>query len=211
MGRIVPTHPGGEFRIRFFADSILITLPIEREDLSWFPIARVFSGIGTVLATAFGRGILLRGAIATGQYIETDDAVLGPAILDAAHWYELADLFGVLATPNTYFTICRLLCDRKELESWPVGATEMLGYPYDVPLNNGQSLHTHLVDWTFSARIRSRDASTNIQRWFYGVIGDYLITPDVESKYRNTLQFLEICDSEWKSRCRKGKLERNST
>lgn len=202
-GRIVPEHPGGEFRIRFFADSILITLPIEREHLNWVPIARTFSGVAAVLATAFGRGILFRGAIAIGNYIETDDAVLGPAILDAAHWYESADLFSVLATPNALFNIRRLLCDRNDMELWPVGAVEMLGLPYDVPMKNGKSVHTHLVDWTFSARIRSCDASVDIERWFYGIIADYIVTPDVESKYRNTLQFLKLCDSEWKRRCHK--------
>jgi len=84
-----------------------------------------------------------------------------------------------------------------------VGAVEMLGRPYDVPLKNGKSVHTHLVDWTFSARVRSRDAASDIERWFYGVIADYIVTPEVESKYRNTLQFLKLCDSEWKRRCHK--------
>jgi hypothetical protein len=202
-GRVVPEHPGGEFRIRFFADSILITLPIDREHLSWFPIARTFSGVGAVLASAFGRGVLFRGAIAIGHYIETNDAVLGPAILDAAYWYESADLFGVLATPNAYYTIRRLCRDREQVDSWPVGAMEALGRPYDVPLRDGKSLQTHLVDWTFSARVRSREASEDIKRWFYGVIADYIVKPEVESKYRNTLHFLEVCDSEWKRRCRK--------
>lgn len=32
-GRVMPEFPGGEFGIRFFADSILITLPFERQHI----------------------------------------------------------------------------------------------------------------------------------------------------------------------------------
>jgi hypothetical protein len=199
-GREMPEHPGGEFSIRFFADSILITLPVEREHMNWAPIARTFSGTGAVLATAFNRGILFRGAIAIGNYIETNDAVLGPAILDAAHWYETANMFGVFATPNAMFTIRRLLCDREDIESWAIGAVESTGLPYEVPLNSGLTIDTHMVDWSFSAGVRSRDAAHDIEKWFYKVLERYPVTPDVELKYRNTLSFLNHCQTRRKKR-----------
>jgi hypothetical protein len=178
-GRLIPEFPGGDFGIRFFADSILITLPFEPQQLNWVPIARIFSGVSAIVATGLSRGILFRGAIAIGDYIETDHAVLGPAVLDSAEWFEMPDMFGVIATPSALFSIQRVIGERAGQEEgkpeWPVGAQESMGIPYNVPLKNGDSVFTHTADWTFSARIRSRDASHNLETWFYTVLKDALI------------------------------------
>lgn len=192
-GRIAPEFPGGEFRIRFFGDSILITLPFEREHLNWVPIARMFYGAGAVVATALGRGILFRGALAIGEYVESADAVLGPAVLDAAHWYEMADMFGVIATPSAMFPIRRLLADGAAVATWPAGAVEAMGVPYTVPLKTGKTVVTNVADWTFSARVRSEHARRNIEQWFFTALQDTLVSPEVEAKYKHSLDFLRHC------------------
>lgn len=204
-GRVTPKHPGGAFRVRFFSDTILITLPFDRDHLNWVPVARMFAGVSSVIAVGLKRGILFRGAIAIGQYVESEDAVLGPAILDAAQWFETPELFGAIATPNAMFSIQRILLDRPEGEGsddWPVGARQSLGIPYDVPLKNNKTLSTHAADWTFSARIRSSEAAKNIEKWFFSVVQDLIVSPDVEAKYRHSLDFLRHCQSRWKAACR---------
>ena len=45
-------------------------------------------------------GLLLRGAIAIGEYIQDKATVLGPAVSDVAEWYEGAERIGVIATPK---------------------------------------------------------------------------------------------------------------
>lgn len=196
-GRVVPEHPGDDFRIRFFGDSILITLPFDRERLNWVPIARMVSGVGAVVATALSRRILFRGALAIGEYIESEDAVLGPAVLDAAHWYEMADMFGVIATPSAMFPIRRLLADPMAVATWPAGAVEAMGVPYAVPLKTGRSVSTNVADWTFSARVRSELAGRNIEEWFFTMLQDALVSPEVEAKYRHSLEFLRHCARRW--------------
>ena len=199
-GKVKQAYPGGEFRVRFFADSILITLPFEREHLNWFPIARMFAGLSAIVAKALSRGILFRGAVAIGDYIESEDAVLGPAVLDAAHWYEMLDMFGVIATPNAMFSIKLILYDKAVIYAMPAGNGEAMGFPYEVPLKTGRTLVTHVADWAYSAKVHSRDASKNIEHWFFGVLHDCLVSPEVESKYRNSLQFLRHRESFYKGR-----------
>jgi len=194
MGRVPEKYSGGEFRVRFFADSILITLPFEREHANWLPIARMFVGLSAIVAVSLSRRILFRGAVAIGDYIESEDAVLGPAVLDAAHWYEMPDMFGVIATPNAMFSIQRILLDHAAVKSMPAGGVKLMGLSYRVPLKTGKTLETHVADWTSSARIRLRDASTDIEHWFFGVLQDCLVSPDVEAKYRNSLEFLRHCE-----------------
>jgi hypothetical protein len=193
QGAAVPGHPGGEFRIRFFGDAILITLPFGRDELNWAPIARMFSGTAAVVAAGVSRGIFFRGALAIGPYIESEDAVLGPAVLDAAHWYEMADMFGVIATPNAMFSILRIASDCDSLGSPRRGVDEALGVAYPVPLKNGKTLTTRVADWPFSATIQSSEAMANTERWFFAKLQDALISPDVESKYTHSLEFLRYC------------------
>jgi hypothetical protein len=197
VGRIIPEFPGGEFQIRFFADSILITLPFEREHLNWVPIARMFSGAAAVVATSLSRGFLFRGALAIGEYLESEDAVLGPAILDAAQWYDMPDMLGVIATPSAMFFVQSLLADKAAIESWPAGAAEGMGVSYTVPLKNGRNVLTNVADWTFSARVRSSDAMRNLEKWFFTVLQGLGVSPDVEGIYRHSLEFLRDRDAQW--------------
>lgn len=133
--------------------------------------------------------------------------MLGPAVLDSAEWFEMPEMFGAIATPNAMFSIQRVIGEKDGQEEgqhdWPVGARESMGVSYEVPLKNGASVLTHVADWTFSARVRSRDASRNLEMWFYAVLKNTLVSPGVESKYRHSLEFLRHCDESWKQRCRR--------
>lgn len=203
VGKKRHAYPGGDFRIRFLGDSILITLPFDPEHLNWVPVARIFSGVSSIIATGLMRGILFRGAIAVGEYVESDDAVLGPAVIDAAHWYEMPDFLGAIATPNAMFSIATILADKPAEEGsgdWPVGASESMGRLYEVPLKNGKTLKTHAADWTFSACVRSREASANIDKWFFSILQKFPVSPEVETKYSNTIAFLHHCRETRKSK-----------
>jgi len=169
-------------------------------------VARIFSGVSSVIATGLMRRILFRGAIAVGEFVESDDAVLGPAVIDAAHWYEMPDFFGAIATPNAMFSIETILADKpaeEGSEDWPVGASESMGRPYEVPLKNGKCLKTHAADWTISAWVRSREASENMEKWFYSILQKFPVSPEVEAKYRNTVAFLHHCRKTRKSNRRR--------
>jgi hypothetical protein len=54
----------------------------------------------------------------------------------------------------------------------------------------------------FGARIRSREAFQNLERWFFTALQDCMVSPEVESKYKNSLAFLRHCDALWRSHSR---------
>jgi hypothetical protein len=98
--------PGPVLTIRHdvvaFSDSLLLTF--EADDASADP-ARILRDTSSTLVQYFteclGRGDLLRGAAAFGTYYEGDRIFTGPAILDAAFYYDVADWAGLILTPQT--------------------------------------------------------------------------------------------------------------
>ena len=58
------------------------------------------------------RGVLFRGAYSLGEVYhvsEADNTVMGPAVSDAAEWYEKADWIGIHATPDARQTSSDLI------------------------------------------------------------------------------------------------------
>ncbi len=56
---------------------------------------------------SLAQGILFRGAISIGHFYVDDDSntVMGPAVTDAAAWYDAADWVGIHATPHATLVI----------------------------------------------------------------------------------------------------------
>jgi hypothetical protein len=86
--------------VRTFGDTVV---------LAWrFSEASVYHAgnvIHAALAVMISEGLIAkiawRGAIAIGSYVIDETSVLGPAVSDAAAWYEELDWIGVVATPRT--------------------------------------------------------------------------------------------------------------
>lgn len=176
--------PESDFHVRFFGDTILVTLPCEKKNLNWHLLTRIFWGVANLIAHAMERGILFRGAVAVGEYVETRDAVLGPAVNDAAQWYDLPDLFGAIATPSMMLLLRYVLSDPQIVRSLPEqGIPGLAVQEWVVPLNTGKTLTTVVADWMLAAYQIIPEAETNLERWFLKNIRRCPIPPEVESKY----------------------------
>ena len=86
-----------------FGDSILFAWNFDT-DKRRIPVALSFvaSWVASFLVSMMARGFLYRGAMSTGAYVLANrtNTVIGPAVADAAAWYEMGDWFGVVATPS---------------------------------------------------------------------------------------------------------------
>jgi hypothetical protein len=86
--------------IRFFGDTLLITYEIKDRSKE----QQYFVGLGFILrlflCEALQLGLMFRGSLSLGDYVDKDSVVLGPAISDAAAWYEELDMMGVVLTPH---------------------------------------------------------------------------------------------------------------
>lgn len=98
-----------EWKINAFSDTIIITFTGK-------PIEKLLDIASDSTRTAIGygmqMGIYLRGAISVGSFIHTENLILGPAIDEAAEFYEQDNWIGASATPSTY-SILRKLSENK--------------------------------------------------------------------------------------------------
>jgi hypothetical protein len=89
------------------------------------------------------KGILFRGAYSVGELYRVDEKeniVMGPAVSDAASWYEKADWIGIHATPKT----------SNWTDSLIALATDDLAHllvNYNVPMKSGEKLKLRAVNW----------------------------------------------------------------
>jgi hypothetical protein len=134
-----------------FQDSVLFVYvhrdsnEITLNEILWFcHVLRTFQG------GAFDRNLLFRGAWAMGDlYLvnRKDSAVLGPAVRDAARWYERAEWIGIHATPRTSI-LTQSLLDRE-------GTTaDFVLLDYDVPMKSGQPVKLKAVNWPKNLHLR---------------------------------------------------------
>lgn len=105
-----------EFAYRTFGDTIIFTWSCQRkleenEKNQQLKVMQIIPIVGQYLSrffcVALTKQILYRGSISFGEFLISVDnnALIGPAIADAAHWYEKADWAGIIATPRMGFTL----------------------------------------------------------------------------------------------------------
>lgn len=155
------------------------------------------------------KGILLRGAITTGEFCYSLDdnnnfsSFIGPAISDVASWYEEIEWFGIIATPHCHLNIpCWLkkLEETSELHSdFISGLEEYADVSEDKEVNivhnllvkykvisktDTQELFT--VKWPLLVYKEHRTDSTN---WLNFQLAKLQIPKGTEKKYWNSIEY----------------------
>jgi len=171
-----------------------------------FPLELSLMRVGKLLGELLGWGIsnrlLYRGAISVGKYIrdENKDLILGPAVNDAASWYEKANWSGLVATPKFGFLIedvkmsYKLRCGsdfsiNKEIPDFR---------SYSVPLKNGNKSELYSLGWPAYYFSKAKENNEDIEKaleeaeWrIRNKLCSYKIPKDTEDKYYNTLEFFD--------------------
>lgn len=183
---------GAPIGIRTFGDSILLTW--SKDDVHSHDLLTVGEILKGVFHHSIWHGILVRGAVSVGEFIESDTpgdlAVLGPAIADVASWYEQADWSGIFATPRAGHLLefrVRSCVAEKEFDPRLIERTFVA---YDVPF---KGFHKSLwcVAWPhFLSTLKLTDAQRAAA--FYEQVSKFSSIPfGAESKYSNTLAFFD--------------------
>lgn len=121
-----------------------------------------------LLEYALSKGFPLRGAISYGEFNESMNIMLGPAIDEAAAWHESTDWIGVILTPSAQMYI---------------RDKENIAYVTDyehIPFKKGIKTLHKCVDWDFENKEILYDIFLDK--------GPHM--PEVAPKYLNTLEFL---------------------
>jgi hypothetical protein len=132
---------------------------------------------GFLAAVAVARGITyempIRGATSVGDFQLSEDAFIGPAIDEAAGWYEKADWIGVHLTPSAAFAF-----EPDQASYW---------VEYTPPLPGAAHWKCPCANWSHVWGTAGQDL-VSLKRIFRN-LGP--ITPDISNKYTNALKFYD--------------------
>jgi len=179
--------------IRFFGDTLLLAHEIKDDKLEY----DYFDGLSFVISNfvcyALKLGLLFRGSIALGEYLEDGNLFLGPAVFDAAEWYEKLDMVGVIATPKTTLCLKSIFLEKK-YDPWIDGSFER------PPLKNGIQAELFVFNWPLTLSY-GKGGGSNTENLFYQIIRKFPVPLGAETKIQNSERyFQQICKSaRWKA------------
>lgn len=157
--------------------------------------------LGVLIKVALSKGLLWRGAIGVGEYIyfRSSNTLLGPAVNDAASWYDKADWIGIIATPSCGMRLSALKNFKEAQDAIkPINSQSSLKLStfcteYDITMKGGAKQMLWAVSWPAQYLSIEPDRKTNLggEQVFWYVISRLMIPPGAESKYKNTVEFFQ--------------------
>jgi hypothetical protein len=179
---------------RFFGDCVLLSCETTTEPDVMNQLHRMALVLSAFVAEALAEGILYRGAVAIGNYIERANVVLGPAVADAANWYERPDCVVVCLTPTASNHVKYFVQDPNDLtkiDEVPLGGSLVW---YELPVSGGDTFETYVVNWPDGiVQCYAKVENTQPMTWYFQKIRDLTIPIGFESKYTNTECFVRHC------------------
>jgi hypothetical protein len=185
-----------KIKFRYFGDSILITFAAPA---NWFDddgLLMLSVVVNIYFCQALGKGILFRGAMAIGKYLESDTISLGPAIIDAATWYDKSDMMGVITTPATSNFMDAVLKIGSGTSEY-FRKIPNLGYVrHEVPLSKAyekkpNNIMTYVLNWPeVVSSLMDLPENMDVLSWYYEQVKSLAVPFGAESKYDNTVSFI---------------------
>ena len=179
-------------------DTIVITITPREGTFQNIDISILGFIVGDTINYAMDEGMLFRGAISIGDMYSSKDMLIGPAIDDAVEWYDMADWAGVHLTPKASYAVDSLL-----FENYDMRRIEGMLYKYEIPLKNGEFLHSYAVNWPYSYFLdNSLEPNDENKAILIKLVLDLFQNSSIsikdEPKYHNTLTFLnQIIKEDW--------------
>ena len=145
---------------------------------------------------SLAQGILFRGAISTGLFHVNAKAntVMGPAVTDAAAWYNSADWIGIMATPLATLHMRSLIAQSK-------ADLDHVVVDYPVPLKSQTSNSLKAVNWPkafYVHGLRPLAEGENPKAKCLSLLARHGVPRGSESKYFNTIAFFDYCVELWR-------------
>lgn len=170
-------------KILAFSDTLIMTKTSDSvEDLFY----SVTLDLVTMIPLAMCENIFFRGCISIGKFYSSDKIIIGPAIDEAAQYYELPQWVGVSATPS-FFNI---------IEENPSFQNSTRVTKWDIPLKHTTEKNGWAINWVEFTKLPIMQ--DNLKRKKLKCFEDIFInqmkkTTDLSAslKIRNTLDFFK--------------------
>jgi hypothetical protein len=176
-----------EIRTYSFSDSIIITI----STCNYQSLITMCGIMGDIFSIALDLGIFFRGAVSLGDFYSSDNMVIGPAVDDAADWYDKTDWAGIHLTPQASYFIDHAILDGEKKEN-----IKHLITKYEIPLKNGKTLSKNwVVSWpAIFLKYDENGKKTSLsdfRKHILEIFSNNPIGSDFEKKYSNTIDFFE--------------------
>jgi hypothetical protein len=181
--------------IRFFGDTLLLTYQIKnkaREHEYFDDLSFILRGF---ICNALNLGILFRGSISLGEYIDDGNIVLGPAIFDAAAWYDKLEMIGIIATPQTTVSLKSIFLQ----QNGGSGTTSWTDGIFDThPVKVSAPVELFALNWPYFLSYDEPNKN-EAQACFYRLMRAFPMPFGTESKFQNTERFFQTLykSEEW--------------
>lgn len=192
-----------DLQVRTFGDTVVLAWTFKEAEILRAGHT-VHHALAAMVAGSFDDRIAWRGSVAIGEYVIDQTSVLGPAVSDAAAWYEALDWVGIVATPRT-----------KEILTGVAKPDERWFIDYEIPYSgSGGSAKLTAVNWPEVLLqswlgIESDDAdkppsvdiasdleppsTSECRSKLAALFSRFAITFGTEKKFENTRAFFEHC------------------
>lgn len=156
--------------------------------------------INQFITLGVSKGLPFRGAISIGSYLSEKSTVIGPAVADAASWYEQADWIGVMATPSAGFHIREFVELGKHLAERDGEESSLMEDQFSkffveyekVPIKKSgasDKMRLWVSSWPFILKRTADDIPAKEFHMFSQFIARMPVPKGTESKYFNTENF----------------------
>jgi len=181
-------------RVFTFNDTIVIVYlaanggAVVPEDIMNFAIR-----LRAFMMHGFQHGVLFRGSLSVGLFRRVDDktnTIMGPAVSDAAAWYDKADWVGIAATPHATMFIQSV----RERQQMILGLDiDAFLVDYDVPIKEQRTLKLKAINWpkAFFVKGLRPKVDGNERSMLLNFLSQHRAPRGTESKYFNTLAFFD--------------------
>ena len=123
---------------------------------------------------------------------------MGPAVSDAASWYEESQMVGIIATPAMGIMIESLKKTLEVLKKQGKASklfNEDLFYlifkEYHVPLKSNETFKMWTINWPLFLYYNVDEDKEKTCMKFYSSLSSYPVPKGVENKYKNTIDYFE--------------------
>lgn len=176
-----------KYGITTFGDTVIINFECDKES------ARIIDSFtmlfGFIIRYGIESKVMFRGAVAIGEYIKEENTLLGPAVGDAATWYEKAQWTGLIITPESegVYENCKKQFDSPGPNLYPSFIK------YDVPLKEDAKRTLYSFPWPSEYLDVVAEYGKRNENTFYADISKISIPENAENKRVNSIEFFKWC------------------
>ena len=182
-------------QIMAFSDTVIIALEGDTGAADYgnlLPLAAelvVAPFLGALL-----QGVYFRGVISLGQFLSSDELIVGPAVDEAATWYQYPEWFGISLAPSAYFGLERIIERGADVSRWFISYPVPMKPQVGAAKTGGESKGWAL-SWParISRTIAPNDRTITARTIVLSNFAKYPVdNPSAYSKYINTLEFMDF-------------------